>query len=158
DDRPLGRLRELHDAFRARRLCGRHSQRASEPDQVMGILGDVVLEPRLAQRAGRELGVERHRSDELVGLRVAIPGLARERSDLAHDRRVLAQVAARRNTTLRLFTGMATRSTKSSPCLPARAQTSPRSRTPQSGLLRRKPRSKAALLGAVWLPFSLKGP
>jgi hypothetical protein len=78
DDRPLGRFCELHDSIRLRRLGGGKRQRAAEADEVMRVLGNVVLEARLAQRSGRELGVERHGADDLVGRGVAIPGFARK--------------------------------------------------------------------------------
>ena len=75
-DRALGRLGELHDPVRVRRLGGRQGQGAAEADQVVRVLRDVVLEARLAQRAGRELGVEGHRADDLVGAGVAVPSRA----------------------------------------------------------------------------------
>src|SRR5262249_51219696 len=56
----------------------------AETDEVMRILRDVVLELRRAQRARRELRVERHRSNGLVDGGVAIPGFAREACS-AHD-------------------------------------------------------------------------
>src|SRR5204863_9735251 len=103
-----------------------------------------------AQRAGRELRVERHRADDLVGARVLIPGSARERGwrGAAHDR-LVPGFKGRWKTRLRLLAGMATRSTRSSPCRPARSETSPRSRTPHCGSRARRLASKAALLGAV---------
>src|SRR6266498_3080677 len=54
----------------------------------MRILCDVVLEPRLAQQARRELRVERHGADRLVDRGVALPGFAREEIP-AHGRRSL---------------------------------------------------------------------
>src|SRR5262249_13482258 len=45
---------------------------------------DVMLEARLAQRAGRELRVEGHRADDLVDGDVLVPGLAREETGSAH--------------------------------------------------------------------------
>jgi hypothetical protein len=53
----------------------------------MRILCDVVLEPRLAQRARRELRVERHGADGLVNCGIALPGVAREEIP-AHGRRI----------------------------------------------------------------------
>jgi hypothetical protein len=48
------------------------------------VLRDVMLEARVAQRAGRELRVEGHRADGLVDGGVFVPGLAREEPRSAH--------------------------------------------------------------------------
>src|SRR2546428_4893446 len=86
DQRPLRCFGELHDPIRIRRLRGRERQSTSKADEVVRVLRDVMLEARLAQRAGRELRVERHRADDLVNGGVFIPGLAREEFRSAHGR------------------------------------------------------------------------
>src|SRR6516165_2451168 len=55
DQRPLRCFGELHDPIRIRRLRGRERQSSSKADEVVRVLRDVMLEARLAQRAGREL-------------------------------------------------------------------------------------------------------
>src|SRR5215831_15418085 len=86
NQRPLRRFGELHDPIRIRRLRGGERQSTSKADEVVRVLRDVMLEARLAQRAGRELRVERHRADDLVDRGVFIPGLAREEFRSAHGR------------------------------------------------------------------------
>src|SRR6516162_7182771 len=78
DQRPLCRFGELYDAIRIWGFRRGKGQRASKADEVVRVLRDVMLEARLAQRAGRELRVEGHRADGLVDGGVSIPGLARE--------------------------------------------------------------------------------
>ena len=87
DEGAFRRFGELHDAICIRRLRCCKGQSASEADEVMRILRDVVLEPRLAQRARRELRVERHGADRLVNCGIALPGFAREETP-AHGRRI----------------------------------------------------------------------
>src|SRR5262245_2092878 len=84
DQRPLRRIGELHDPIRIRRLRGGERQSTPKADEVVRILRDVMLEARLAQRAGRELRVEGHRADDLVDGDVLVPGLAREEAGSAH--------------------------------------------------------------------------
>src|SRR5262249_52155300 len=84
DQRPLRRFGELHDPIRIRRLRGGERQSTPKADEVVRILRDVMLEARLAQRAGRELRVEGHRADDLVDGDVLVPGLAREETGSAH--------------------------------------------------------------------------
>src|SRR5687767_15974489 len=116
-----------------------------------------MLEARLAQAAGRELGVERHRADGFVNAQVAVPGRVREQ--VTHDSWCpFDQVPRSRNTRLKLLAGMATRSTNSKPCSPASARTSAVSRTPHAWSCARRLASNAALLGAVWRRSSLNGP
>src|SRR6185369_9913400 len=74
DDRALGGFRELHDAIRVRCLGRSQRESAAEADQVVGVLGDVVFEPVLAQRAGRELGIEWHCANDVVDAGIALPG------------------------------------------------------------------------------------
>src|SRR4030095_1986102 len=87
DEGAFRRLGELHDAIRIRRLRCCKGQSASKADEVMRILCNVVLEPRLAQQARRELRVERHGADGLVNCGIALPGVAREDVP-AHGRRI----------------------------------------------------------------------
>ena len=77
-DRALRRLGELYDPVGVGRLGRGQRQRTPEADQVVRILGDVVLEPRLIQRAGRELGIERHAAYDLIDIGVPFPCRARE--------------------------------------------------------------------------------
>src|ERR1700751_4427042 len=84
DQRPLRRFGELYDPIRIRRLRGRQRQSTSKADEVVRVLRDVMLEARVAQRAGRELRVEAHRADGLVDGGVFVPGLAREEPRSAH--------------------------------------------------------------------------
>jgi hypothetical protein len=87
DQRPLRRFGELYDPIRIRRLRGRQRQSTSKADEVVRVLRDVMLEARVAQRAGRELRVEGHCADGLVDGGVFVPGLAREKPRSAHGRR-----------------------------------------------------------------------
>src|ERR1700720_1716862 len=87
DQRPLRRFGELYDAIRIWGFRRGKGQRSSKADEVVRVLRDVMLEARLAQRAGRELRVEAHRADGLVDGGVFVPGLAREEPRSAHGRR-----------------------------------------------------------------------
>src|SRR4051794_19307046 len=149
-DRAFGRLGELHDPVRARGLRARKRQSAPEADEIMRVLDNVMLEPCLAQRPCREGCVEWHGANDFIDARVSVPSVVRKtivccsihlewRPQLVRDRK----------TRLRLLAGIDMRSTSSNSCACARAETSPRSRTPQSGFRARRPASKSALLGAV---------
>src|SRR6516165_5596305 len=95
DQRPLRRFGELYDPIRIRRLRGRERQSPSKADEVVRVLRDVMLEARVAQRAGRELRVEGHRADGLVDGGVFVPGLAREEPRSAHGMGFLKPNGAR---------------------------------------------------------------
>jgi len=62
------------------------------------------------------------------------------------------QLAARRNTSVRLFAGMSTRRSNARPAASATSTTSPRRRRPQAGFRRRKSASNSTLPGAVGSP------
>src|SRR4029079_16541177 len=121
-----------------------------EANEIMRVLDDVMLEPCLAQRACREGCVERHGANDFIDARVFVPSVMRK--GLASCRIHLEwrpQLVRDRRTRLRLLAGIDMRSSSSNPCACARAETSPRSRTPHSALRARRPASKSSWLGVV---------
>jgi hypothetical protein len=76
NNRHFGGLGELDDAVRGGGFRGRQGQGAPEPDEVVGVLRNVVPEPRLAEHARRKLRIERHGPDCLVKPGIAGPRLA----------------------------------------------------------------------------------